>query len=90
MTKTDGLTYRVREILEATFKGKTFPGRNGAGLGAPRDARTAAATSSAAATVSTQRDRAQDNTPTKPGTEASRASSGNAQTRPDSAQVNPS
>jgi 2-oxoglutarate/2-oxoacid ferredoxin oxidoreductase subunit alpha len=84
VTKTDGLTYRVREILEATFKDKSFPGRNGAGLGAPSDARAAAAT------VSTERDRAQDNTPNQPGTEASRASSGSAQTRPDSAQVNPS
>jgi 2-oxoglutarate/2-oxoacid ferredoxin oxidoreductase subunit alpha len=76
VTKTDGLTFRIREILEATFKGKTFPGRNGAGLGAPRDARTATATNAAAATVSPERDRAQDNTPTQPGTEASRASSG--------------
>jgi 2-oxoglutarate ferredoxin oxidoreductase subunit alpha len=91
VTKTDGLTYRVREILEATFKGKSFPGRNGAGLGAPRDARTtAAATDRAAATVSPERDRAQDNTPNQPGTEATRASSGSNQTRPDSAQVNPS
>src|SRR5205807_8955837 len=38
LTKTDGLTFRIREILEGTFKGKTFPGRNGANLGAPRDA----------------------------------------------------
>jgi 2-oxoglutarate/2-oxoacid ferredoxin oxidoreductase subunit alpha len=90
VTKTDGLTYRVREILEATFKGKTFPGRNGAGLGAPCDARTTvAATDRAAATVSSERDRAQDNTPTQPGTEAARASSGTNQTRPDSAQTQP-
>src|SRR4051812_2067665 len=73
LTKTDGLTFRIREILEGTFKGKTFPGRNGANLGAPRDARTAAATN---ASPAPDRDRAQDNTPTKPGTEASRASSG--------------
>ena len=44
----------------------------------------------AAAKVPEAVDRAGDNTPTKPGTEASRASSGSAQTRPDSAQVNPS
>jgi len=44
----------------------------------------------AAAKVSDAVDRAGDNTPTKPGTEASRASSGTAQTRPDSAQANPS
>jgi 2-oxoglutarate/2-oxoacid ferredoxin oxidoreductase subunit alpha len=76
VTKTDGLTFRVREILEATFKGKTFPGRNGAGLGAPRDARIAAATDRAASRVSPAADRAGDSTPTKPGTEAVHASSG--------------
>ena len=81
VTKTDGLTFRVREILEGTFKGKTFPGRNGSGLGAPQDARVAAATNRAAATVSSARDRAQDNTPTKPGSEAVLASSGTNETR---------
>jgi 2-oxoglutarate ferredoxin oxidoreductase subunit alpha len=81
VTKTDGLTYRVREILEATFKDKTFPGRNAAGLGAPRDARTAAATNGAAATISPERDRAQDNTPNQPGSEAVMASSGTNETR---------
>ncbi len=30
VTKTDGLTYRVKEILEGVFKGRTFPGRDGA------------------------------------------------------------
>ncbi|MEP6708923.1 MAG: 2-oxoacid:acceptor oxidoreductase subunit alpha [Verrucomicrobiota bacterium] len=29
VTKTDGLTFRVKEILEGVFKGRTFPGRNG-------------------------------------------------------------
>jgi 2-oxoglutarate ferredoxin oxidoreductase subunit alpha len=29
VTKTDGLTYRVKEILEGVFKGRTFPGRDG-------------------------------------------------------------
>jgi len=82
VTKTDGLTYRVREILEATFKDKTFPGRNAAGLGAPRDARiTAAATNRAAATVSPERYRAQDNTPNQHGSEAVMASSGTNETR---------
>jgi 2-oxoglutarate ferredoxin oxidoreductase subunit alpha len=97
VTKTDGLTFRVREILEATFKGKTFPGRNGAGLGAPRDARitdravasAVSADSSTNASPAPDRDRAQDNTPTQPGTEAARASSGTNQSRPDSAQVLP-
>jgi 2-oxoglutarate/2-oxoacid ferredoxin oxidoreductase subunit alpha len=87
VTKTDGLTFRVREILERTFTGKSFPGRNGAGLGAPRDARAAAAIN---AGLAPDRDRAQDNTPTKPGTEATRASSGTNMTRPDSAQTQPS
>src|SRR4051812_34893396 len=81
VTKTDGLTFRIREILEATFKGKTFPGRNGSGLGAPRDARIAAATDRAAAVVSAERDRAMDNTPNQPGTEAVLASSGANETR---------
>jgi hypothetical protein len=81
VTKTDGLTFRVREILEATFKGKSFPGRNAAGLGAPRDARIAVATDGAAATVSAARDRAMDNTPTQPGSEAAMASSGTNETR---------
>ncbi len=81
LTKTDGLTFRVREILERAFKGKTFPGRNAAGLGAPRDARIAAAANGAAATVSSERDRAMDNTPNQPGTEAVLASSGTNETR---------
>jgi 2-oxoglutarate ferredoxin oxidoreductase subunit alpha len=76
VTKTDGLTYRVREILEATFKDKTFPGRNGAGLGAPSDARVAGATNRGAASISEERDRAWDNTPNQPGTEAVHASAG--------------
>src|SRR5437763_13226448 len=87
VTKTDGLTYRVREILERAFTGTTFPGRNGAGLGAPRDARAAAATDRqsgpdrAEAIVSIERDRAEDNTPNQPGTEAVLASSGTNETR---------
>jgi 2-oxoglutarate ferredoxin oxidoreductase subunit alpha len=75
-TKTDGLTFRVKEILEGVFK-RSF---------APR----AASSNGASATTSPRSDRAGDNTPTKPGTEASRASSGTAQTRPDSAQTQPS
>jgi hypothetical protein len=42
----------------------------------PKAATTAAATARAAAKVSTAADRAGDNTPTKPGTEAALASSG--------------
>jgi 2-oxoglutarate/2-oxoacid ferredoxin oxidoreductase subunit alpha len=81
VTKTDGLTFRVREILERTFTDKTFPGRNGAGLGAPSDARIAAATNRAAATVSPERDRAMDNTPNQSGSEAVLASSGTNESR---------
>jgi 2-oxoglutarate ferredoxin oxidoreductase subunit alpha len=29
VTKTDGLTFRIKEILEGVFKGRTFPGRDG-------------------------------------------------------------
>ena len=80
VTKTDGLTFRVREILERTFKGRTFASRNGAnGEAAPiqsRDGRTAAATERAEAKISSSSDRAGDSTPTKPGTEAVQASSG--------------
>jgi hypothetical protein len=47
---------------------------------------TAAATKRAAEKVPEAIDRAFDNTPTKPGTEAEKASSGDNQTRPDSAQ----
>ncbi|CAN5537293.1 2-oxoacid:acceptor oxidoreductase subunit alpha [soil metagenome] len=82
LAKTDGLTYRVREILEGTFQ-RSFP-RLAAGSG-PKSTKgavsTAEATSRAAATISAARDRAQDNTPTKPGTEAVLAASGTNETR---------
>jgi hypothetical protein len=52
-----------------------------------RDPDTAAATKRAAEKVPEAIDRAFDNTPTKPGTEAEKASSGENETRPDSAQV---
>ena len=61
-TKTDGLTFRVKEILEGVFN-RPF---------APR----AASSNGASATTSPRADRAGDNTPTKPGAEASKASSG--------------
>jgi hypothetical protein len=47
----------------------------------------AAANKRAAAKVPAAVDRAGDNTPTKPGTEAENAASGTNQTRPDSAQL---
>ncbi len=80
LTKTDGLTFRVREILERTFKGRNFSGRDGArGNGAPvqiPDRQTAAATECAEEKISPATDRAGDSTPTKPGSEAVHASSG--------------
>ncbi|MBA3883701.1 MAG: 2-oxoacid:acceptor oxidoreductase subunit alpha [Chthoniobacterales bacterium] len=92
VTKTDGLTYRVSEILGRVFEGKTFPSRtgihhgngaapigngaNGEAVSVARDTDTAAATERAEAAVSTATDRAGDVTPTKPGAEASKASSG--------------
>ena len=48
---------------------------------------TAEATKRAAAKVPEAIDRAFDNTPTKPGTEAEEAASGTNETRPDSAQL---
>jgi 2-oxoglutarate ferredoxin oxidoreductase subunit alpha len=97
-TKTDGLTFRVREILEGVFK-RPFArtaARNGAksetrnsksetnGDG-PDPESTNRIPSSVAAAVSA----ANDNTPTKPGTEAAGASSGSNMSRSDSAQVAP-
>ena len=97
VTKTDGLTYRVKEILGRVFEGKTFPNRHGVWPTShgettnklPRDETTAAATERAEAKVSAARDQAGDNTPTMPGAEAADAASGTNETRPDSAQVDP-
>ncbi|MEO5721436.1 MAG: 2-oxoacid:acceptor oxidoreductase subunit alpha [Chthoniobacterales bacterium] len=81
LTKTDGLTYRVKEILAglggAHERGSLTVGRN-SGNGT---ASVASTTERAEAKVSVARDRAQDNTPTKPGTEAVLASSGTNETR---------
>ncbi len=84
VTKTDGLTYRVKEILGRVFEGKIFPSRtamhhgNGAAqtgidsaaepVSVPRDATTSAATERAEAKVSTAADHAGDNTPQRPET----------------------
>ena len=96
VTKTDGLSYRVREILGRVFEGKTFPSRHEArksasnrAVSATKDPTTAAATERAEAQVSDARDRAGDNTPTMPGAEAADASSGTNETRPDAAMVPP-
>lgn len=69
VTKTDGLTYRVREILGRVFPEKTFPGRNGAAARpASPDPVIAAATACAEMKVSEARDHAGDNTPQRPET----------------------
>ena len=79
LTKTDGLTFRVKEILAGL---NTVASSNGASAnGTTTHASTAAATDRAEAKVSSARDHAQDNTPTKPGTEAVLASSGTNETR---------
>lgn len=52
-----------------------------------KDPDMAAATDRAAAKVSSRSDRAGDNTPTKPGTEAANAAAGTNESRPDSAQL---
>ena len=92
VTKTDGLTFRVKEILGRVFEGKTFPGRSGSRNGSaaktitmPTDSTTAAATERAEAKVSTAADLSGDNTPTKPGTEAATAAAGTNETRGDAA-----
>ena len=54
---------------------------------AEKDPDVAAATDRAAAKISSRSDRAGDNTPTKPGTEAENAAAGTNETRPDSAQL---
>ncbi len=80
LTKTDGLTYRVKEILAGLGEGYAPNGASTNGASANGHS-TAVATDRAEAQVSPARDRAQDNTPTKPGTEAVLASSGTNETR---------
>ncbi len=64
LTKTDGLTYRVKEILAAS-----------SAIATHRTARARTVSSNGAEVkVSSITNRAQDVTPTKPGTEASKAS----------------
>jgi 2-oxoglutarate ferredoxin oxidoreductase subunit alpha len=92
VTKTDGLTYRVREILEGVFQrafsrnGQSANGANG-DAATPHAEPTATATSRAEAKVPEARDRAGDNTPNQPGSEAVEAASGTNETRPDAAQA---
>ncbi|MDQ6859980.1 MAG: 2-oxoacid:acceptor oxidoreductase subunit alpha [Verrucomicrobiota bacterium] len=84
LTKTDGLTFRVKEILQGlggdyAANGAKTNGANGHGHSTLES--TAEAAARAAATVSPERDRAQDNTPNQPGSEAIFASSGTNETR---------
>ncbi|MGZ5565220.1 MAG: hypothetical protein ACXWFY_08510, partial [Chthoniobacterales bacterium] len=76
LTKTDGLTFRVKEILAGL--GESISAKGSRPNGANE---TDAATSAAYDRESPAVDRAQDNTPTKPGTEAVLASSGSNETR---------
>lgn len=79
LTKTDGLTFRVREILQGAFKGREFPKRtdfrNGAAAPSPMPD-TATATHRAEEKISERADVAGDTTPTRPGAEAAIASAG--------------
>jgi hypothetical protein len=77
LTKTDGLTFRVKEILEGLGGGYGVATQGTLANGASGNgATTSEATRRAEATVSPARDRSQDVTPTKPGTEAVHASAG--------------
>ncbi len=99
LTKTDGLTFRVKEILEglggdysangaSSSVEAAVPAANRQGNAGDTPATTTAeATNRAEATVSPERDRAMDNTPTKPGTEAVAASSGTNETRDTEKQI---
>ena len=80
LTKTDGLTFRVKEIMQGLGEGYSTNGAQANGASG-NGSSTAEATNRAAATVSTERDRAMDNTPNQPGTEAILASSGSNETR---------
>ncbi|MDQ3414209.1 MAG: thiamine pyrophosphate-binding protein [Verrucomicrobiota bacterium] len=77
LTKTDGLTFRVREILEGIFHRKfprlvaangARPNGNGASSKTTDVPSTATATARAEAKVSPARDHAGDSTPTRPET----------------------
>ncbi len=75
LTKTDGLTYRVKEILAGVAIDSL--GTNGTQASASSNgASTAVATDRAEAQISERAEKAGDTTPTKPGTEAAKASAG--------------
>ena len=81
LTKTDGLTFRVKEIMQGLGAGYASNGAKANGASGNGSQSTSEATNRAAATVSPERDRAMDNTPNQPGTEAIKASSGTNETR---------
>ena len=67
LTKTDGLTFRVKEILGRVFEGKVFPPASRNGADKTTDVPSVAvATARAEAEVSTAVDHAGDTTPTCP------------------------
>ena len=70
LTKTDGLTFRIKEILGRVFEGKEFPAlaRNGASEKTTNVPSVAIATAQAEAKVSTATDHAGDSTSTRPET----------------------
>jgi 2-oxoglutarate/2-oxoacid ferredoxin oxidoreductase subunit alpha len=79
LTKTDGLTFRVKEILAGLSDRSSS---NGAQTnGSTTHTSTAAATHQAEAEVSPRAELAGDTTPTRPGSEAVLASSGTNETR---------
>ncbi|MDQ6940850.1 MAG: hypothetical protein M3119_11930, partial [Verrucomicrobiota bacterium] len=75
LTKTDGLTFRVKEILEGLGDDFSSNGLHAHGLSG-NGASVSSETHRAEASIPVAVDRAQDATPTKPGTEAYKASSG--------------
>jgi 2-oxoglutarate/2-oxoacid ferredoxin oxidoreductase subunit alpha len=89
LTKTDGLTFRVKEILQGlggSYGANGARSSNGAS-GNGHSSGVATEPNRAAAMVSSERDRAMDNTPNQPGTEAVAASSGSNETRDTEKQV---
>ncbi|MBA3883962.1 MAG: hypothetical protein H0X73_14950, partial [Chthoniobacterales bacterium] len=86
MTKTDGLTFRIKEILEGLGDRYASNGSSSGERTRPRvlssapspktSSDTATGTHRAEAQISARAERAGDVTPTKPGAEASKASSG--------------
>jgi hypothetical protein len=75
-----------RSTSRANFMNEATDSNEGAAAPAPKDPAIAAATDRAQAAVSPRADRAGDNTPTKPGTEAAKAAAGTNETLGDAAK----